>query len=329
MYKKCLKSSGIKHIFLQVSFQMIFFWIQHTGMASFLLALNIFLSITASLGNALILVALHKETSLHPPTKLLFRCLAVTDLCVGTIAQPVFAFVRLSSTTNKVSWEVINYMDRLRIVSAFVLCQVSIFTSSAISVDRLQALLSGLRYRQVVTLLRVRAVLICFWLFGMSCASICFWSLSIASNVAFALIILSLTTSVFSYSKIYWKLRQHQLQLSAVQQPNRGRQMPLNVARFKKSVSSILWVQMASVTCYIPYIIVQVFLMPYGQTYGLGKYQTIFYLALTLMYLNSSLNPILYCWRIREVRQAAKEAIKQLKCCCWFIIDLALEWIIL
>ena len=260
-------------------------------MASFLLALNIFLSITASLGNALILVALHKETSLHPPTKLLFRCLAVTDLCVGIIVQPVFAFVRLSSTTNKVSWEVIYYMDRLRIVSAFVLCQVSIFTSSAISVDRLQALLSGLRYRQVVTLLRVRAVLICFCLFGMSCASICFWSLSIASNVAFALIILSLTTSVFSYSKIYWKFRQHQLQLSAVQQPNRGRQMPLNVARFKKSVSSILWVQMASVTCYIPYIIVQVFLMAYGQTYGLGKYQTFFYLALTPMYLNSSLKP--------------------------------------
>ena len=130
-------------------------------MAAFLLALNIFLSITASLGNALILVTLHKETYLHPPTKLLFRCLAVTDLCVGTIAQPVFAFVRLSSATNKVSWEVIYYMDRLRIVSAFVLCQVSIFTSSAISVDRLQALLSGLRYRQVVTLQRVRAVLIC------------------------------------------------------------------------------------------------------------------------------------------------------------------------
>ena len=30
---------------------------------------NIFLSITASLGNVLILVSLHKETSLHPPTK--------------------------------------------------------------------------------------------------------------------------------------------------------------------------------------------------------------------------------------------------------------------
>ena len=41
------------------------------GELIFLWALNIFLSIAAFLGNTLILVALHKETSLHPPSKLL------------------------------------------------------------------------------------------------------------------------------------------------------------------------------------------------------------------------------------------------------------------
>ena len=59
-------------------------------------ALNILLFITASLGNALILVALHKETFLHPPTKLLFRCLVVTDLFVGLITQPNFAVAVIS-----------------------------------------------------------------------------------------------------------------------------------------------------------------------------------------------------------------------------------------
>ena len=54
----------------------------------FLSAVNIFLSITAFLGNTLILVALHKETSLHPPSKLLYRNLAITDLCVGITGQP-------------------------------------------------------------------------------------------------------------------------------------------------------------------------------------------------------------------------------------------------
>ena len=57
----------------------------------FLSVLNIFLSITAFLGNILILVALHKRTSLNKPAHLLFRNLAVTDLCVGIIVEPLFA----------------------------------------------------------------------------------------------------------------------------------------------------------------------------------------------------------------------------------------------
>ena len=52
------------------------------GELIFLSALNIFLSIAAFLGNTLILVALHKVTSLHPPSKVLYRNLARTDLCV-------------------------------------------------------------------------------------------------------------------------------------------------------------------------------------------------------------------------------------------------------
>ena len=54
-------------------------------------AVHILLSITAFLGNTLILVVLHKETSLHPPSKLLYRCLATTDLLVGLVNQPLYA----------------------------------------------------------------------------------------------------------------------------------------------------------------------------------------------------------------------------------------------
>ena len=52
------------------------------------LNINIFLSITAFLSNSLILVALHKESSLHSPFKLMYRCLATTDLCVGLFSEP-------------------------------------------------------------------------------------------------------------------------------------------------------------------------------------------------------------------------------------------------
>lgn len=59
---------------------------------SFLAAVNILLSITAFLGNSLILVALHKESSLHPPSKLFSRrCPATTDMLVALVTQPLHA----------------------------------------------------------------------------------------------------------------------------------------------------------------------------------------------------------------------------------------------
>ena len=61
---------------------------------------NIILSITAFLGNALILIALRNVSSLYPPTKLLFQCLAMTDFGVGLTSQPFYAIHVLYSAIN-------------------------------------------------------------------------------------------------------------------------------------------------------------------------------------------------------------------------------------
>ena len=284
-----------------------------TEIAVFLLPLNILLSITASLGNAVILVALHKETSLHPPTKLLYRCLAITDLCVGVIIHPVTVFFHFSSVTTVISWEMFYYIDKLQQISSFVLCQVSILTCCAISVDRLLALLSGLRYRYVVTLPRIRAIITCIWLIGISAAAINLWNVTIAFTVCFLETLFSLVTSALSYGKIFLKLR-HQLQVHAVPQGlTNGGQAPLNIARYKRSVTSAILVQLALFTCCTPFFVVVMFNLYGGMSEG--KFQTAFEITATLLYFNSTLNPFLYCWRIRSVRQAAKDTIKQLKCC--------------
>ena len=62
----------------------------------YLAVVNVILSLTAILGNFLILVALRKESSLHPPSKLLYRCLATTDLLVGLVSQPLQAIYWIS-----------------------------------------------------------------------------------------------------------------------------------------------------------------------------------------------------------------------------------------
>ena len=137
----------------------------------FLIALNIFFSIFATLGNVLILVALRKVSCIHPPPKLLFRCLAVTDLCVGLLGQPLYVYFKYIT----ISLDIGNFIVELFYVLLFIigpLVTVSILTSAAISVDRLLALLLGLRYRHVVTLCRVRVVIACVWFVAVIHASL-------------------------------------------------------------------------------------------------------------------------------------------------------------
>ena len=275
----------------------------------FIPILNISLSITASLGNALILVAIHKETSLHPPTKLLFRCLAVTDLCVGLITQPLYAIAYMATGT-KMNWVVLNYFITGNYISSYTLCGMSGLTSTAISVDRLLALLLGLRYKRVVILWRVRAVLISFWSICAPSGLMYVWSKSTTLIVVFVFTVLCLVTSIFSYTKIFLKLREHQAQVRdhVHERQTDGEGITLNIERYKKTVSSISWVQLTLIICYVPYGI-ESLLWINGIDTDYPWLSTA-----TLVYLNSSLNPILYCWKMREVRQAVKDTIRQFCC---------------
>ena len=273
-------------------------------------SVNIFLSITASLGNALILVALHKVSSVHPPTKLFFRCLAVTDLCVGLLVHPLFATDQLSRIT-EVSENDLYYIYEVSRVTNWILCAVSVLTLTAISVDRLLALLLGLRYRHVVTLRRVRVVLIFFWFIGASVGSIRIWRTDITFLLASVFLTLSLVTSIVCYRRIHLKLRHRQVQQqnNIPQRQANGGGIPLNIARYKKSVSSILWVQLALVACYGPWGFLAFLFIINGIENDVA-----WMITTTVVHFNSTLNPILYCWKIRDVRQAVKATIKQLYC---------------
>ena len=270
--------------------------------------LHSFLSVTASLGNALILIALHKESSIHPPSKLLLRCLATTDLCVGLIAEPVHATSLISALNEH--WNICHYTSVADFITGYILCGVSGATLSAMSVDRLLALLLGLRYKQVVTLNRVYVIIITFWLVATVFSALQLWTPLISVWYATVGISLSLITSIFSYTKIFLNLRHHHNQVQGhVQKPNQKNQ--LNIARYRKAVSTAIWLQLTLVTCYLPYGEVSSLKAKSGLSASLCH--AWIYTA-TLVFLNSSLNPILYCWKIEEVRRAVKDTIRQALC---------------
>ena len=280
------------------------------GELIFLSSLNVFLSIAAFLGNTLTLVALHKETSLHPPSKFLYHNLAITDLCVGIITEPLFV-TYLTSVVNR-RWEFCHYTSLVLFFSGSTLCCVSLLTLTAISVDRLLTLLIGHRYRQVVTLKRTHIAVTGFWILSIVGASTTLWNTLITLWFQPIFVALCLVTTIFAYTKIFLSLRQNQIRVqNHVAQRQPSQPIPSNIARYRKAVYSAMWVQGTLGICYLPYNIA-VFLTPRR-----GMPLSI-YLArnftVSMVLLNSSLNPFLYCWKIREVRQAVKETLRQLIC---------------
>ena len=274
----------------------------------FFVAVDIFLSITAFAGNSLILVALCKESSLHPPSKLLYRCLATTDLLVGLVAQPLYATYWMSVFQEH--WSRCRYARDAGYVTSYVLILVSLMTMTAISVDRLLALLLGLRYKQIVTLKRTYIIVTTFWVFNLV-ASLCgIFHHRIIFMYSSLVISFCLVISFASYTKIFCTLRYHQAQVRDQQQLSQTN--ALNMARFRKAVYSALWVQLALVVCYAPVCTVSI-VIAHTKKYSLLSVVTR-KVAVILLYFNSTLNPFLYCWKISEVRQAVKQTIREALC---------------
>ena len=278
----------------------------YQGYTTFFVALNVFLSVIATIGNLLILLALRKVTAINLPTKLLFQCLAATDLCVGLIEQPLFVTLLLRDFASPIA---LFYVHEVYNGLSFILCGVSMMTAAAISIDRLLALMLGLSYKLIVSVKRVRKVVIVFWLGFFSVGlSYCFGLHTIAEGTAFVFILLSIFASVFSFTKIALKLRQQQAQVQqrVEQEQVNGGEIPLNIARYKKMVHSVAWLQMALIVCYMPltFVVLSRLIQLFDET------EFLYFSAVTVLFMNSSVNPILYCWRIGEVKKEVKNTLK-------------------
>ena len=274
---------------------------------------NIFLSITAFLGNFLILVALNKESSLHPPSKLLYRCLATTDLLVGLFTQPLDATYWMSVVHKH--WSLCRHARDTSYISSYALCGVSLFTLTAISVDRLLALLLGIRYRQTVTLKRTCIMTDTFWILSVAAGSISISHTRITRWYSIIVIPLCSVISIASYTSIFRTLRHHQAQVHDHVQQQPSQTNVLNMARYRMAVNSALWVQLALVVCYVPQLIM---LLVITNRKNISSHVIVIdAIKNILTYFNSTLNRFLYCWKAREVRQAVKQIIRQTLCFPW------------
>ena len=264
---------------------------------------NVFFSYTAIMLNVITIHALRKTSSLPQPLKTLLLSLAVSDLGVGLLSQPLDA-ARLvmtlkENTKNNPSYKVTD--DVHTVTSVFLSC-ASFLGLTALAADRFLAIHLHLRYQEFVTQKRVVVVLTFIWLLSAILSPVWLWNRTIFSTISGGIATVCLIFTAFFYCKIYLAVRRHTNQIQVLQVQEVGQNGSLtNTARQIKSAVGTFYVYLMFLVCYLPHISIY---PVYAIAGGSPHVNTLREYFLTLVYLNSSLNPLVYSWKMRHIRHA-------------------------
>lgn len=256
--------------------------------------------------NALVLVGIYKTPSLHTPNNLLLWGLALTDLGAGVLAMPLFTVKYLAFYTKNYGL----WCESLALLTKVIqppFCGISIATLTLISIDRVIALKYHLRYTSIVTTRHFTTALVVVWIMAFSLCltylinvNIVHWSTVLIFGVC--LIICSINNTF-----ILRTLHRHRVDIQRQHEQVQINAHSVDMAQRRKSSRNMLWVYLMFVVCYVPFLAMRTARNYNGTNTDLlyGVYE----ISYALTFLNSLINPIFYCIRMRRLRKAMLNCI--------------------
>ena len=259
--------------------------------------------------NCVAIYAIRKPSSVPETLKTLLLSLAVSDVGVGLLGQPLH--ISLLVMWLQQNDPVCNTYKGSLMVSV-LFCLTSFFCVVAVSVDRFLAIHLHLRYQELVTHKRVFSVVILIWVFSVLISLMIWWVLfDIIHVVVIILGVVALVVTAVVYIRNYLavqRLRKNQIHVLQVQQATENNEIA-NMANVVKSAFDIFYVFLLFLICSLPpFICVAVFQIN-GPSIPLQK---IFLFSWTSVFLNSSLNPVIYCWKMRHIRHAVMDILRNM-----------------
>ena len=265
--------------------------------------LNAPLMLLSIIGNALVLVAILKTPSLRSPSVIFLCNLAVSDLLVGLVVQPTYIAEQLVRTVPALE-EPVRAMG-------FSMGGVSLSTMTAITVDRFLALHYHMQYPNLMTKSRAIYTIITIWCIITLFSFSILWSPRIYYFLVAFFITICLLVCLVCFIKIYRIVRRHQLQIHVQQQAveNSTDTNKQQIRQTTKSAKNI----------FIYFLVMILFYTPLFFAYIISAINNLNSIVLwtfpvTVAFMNSSINPFLYCWRTPELRRAVFKTARLLFC---------------
>ncbi|XP_031548563.1 melanocyte-stimulating hormone receptor-like [Actinia tenebrosa] len=258
---------------------------------SFIISINFVAALFAIVCNSAVIYILSRTPSLVTPSNILILGLAISDFMVGILSQPFFCLVHYSYLARKSS--LLCTGAKIYDSSVNALGTASFLTLVAITAERYLAVRLHLRYLELVTVKRCGIVIFCIW------------------NFIFITLLLLVAFFLFNISRT---IRRHSRQIQAQQHSiQQSMNQSINIPKYKKSVNTMYFVIGAFALCYAPYAlgliifdVAQVNTSPYFKRFHL------FTVTETFVMCNGLFNPIIYCWKIKEIRNALLQVIRRI-----------------
>lgn len=265
------------------------------------------LAIATAMANWCILTTIWRTPYLHTPSNVILFSLALSDFGVGLLAQPAAVINTVAKIHGFINTACISGVA-VAALSTY-LCGVSLLSVTAVGIDRYLALHLHLRYKQLVTNKRVIALLVFTWLFVALLLLTWLWypRFILGLGIAVGCICILITSACFF--RIYLVLRYHFRQISIQTQPkteNQESNGTLNLTHYRKSVLGMFMVYLVLLFCYFPYLSVAGVVVV--QDINTAN-RLLFELTRTLVYVNSVINPFIYCWRLQDIKTAVLQRL--------------------
>ena len=268
---------------------------------------NIFFTYTAFMLNIVTFYAIHKTSTMPNTLKTLLLSLACSDVAVGLFSQPLYTFSLINGLRLRNTGCI---TKQLATILSYLFSTASFLGVVAVSVDRFLAVHLHLRYQEVVTHRRVVIVVIGIWVKSTFVSLIILWGLLSTRDLINTIIgAFSLIITFMVNIRIYLTVRRHKNQIHSMEIRDEAQSEELkNFIVLIKSTVGIFYVYLVFLICYLPYLICMAVIRIYGSSIALKK---LFLYSVTLMCLNSSLNPVIYCWKMKHIRHAIMEILRK------------------
>ena len=277
-------------------------------------AVSSIISPTVVLLNALIIIAVQRRKELQRASNILLSSLAVTDLLVGSICVPLSAVVGLFVPYQIQADHYICKLDSVAISFTITLAICSIFHLTMIAWERYVAIRKWIDYKVIVTRSRLKKLAIIAWvsatvtvsplpllvITGIMSENAMILASEIFHTVLSVSVMSALGLIVYFYVMVYLGVRKRKL--SEIHQVS-----DLVNAKLERRVAmTTALVTVALILSFFPNAVIGLL----EGVYPVLRKHWVIRLMDTLLYSNSVVNPLIYCYRDRRFRNAVFEILK-------------------